>query len=181
MKIFIAGARKVNTLNDTIKEKLDSICQNKHSVLIGDCYGVDAAVQNFFAQRLYRDVTVYASNGVARNNIGDWNVENIRVDSAVRGFDFYKQKDIAMAESADYGFMIWDGSSKGTLNNIINLANNGKKVLVYLSVYDKMFIVNDINTLEHLVKICPKSTMKTYRMLAPQKSEEHGLQLSLFG
>lgn len=94
---------------------------------MGDCYGVDTAVQDFFIRLSYNNVTVFASNGKARNNIGNWNVENIHVDSSVKGFDFYKQKDIAMANSADYGFVIWDGSSRGTLNNIINLINQNKK------------------------------------------------------
>lgn len=34
-----------------------------------------------------------------------------------------------MAKAADYGFMIWNGKSKGTLNNIINLVQYNKNVL----------------------------------------------------
>ena len=42
-----------------------------------------------------------------------------------------------MAEAADYGFMLWDGESKGTLNNIFNLLELGKKVVVYFSPQDR--------------------------------------------
>ena len=38
-----------------------------------------------------------------------------------------------MSEKADYGFMIWDGASPGTVNNVLNLLERGKKVVVYVS------------------------------------------------
>ena len=121
MKIFIAGARAIIQFDDNINSRLFSIFEKGYDVLVGDATGVDSSVQRFFSDKGYKNVTVFASNGKARNNIGDWHVENISADSRLRGFDFYKQKDIAMANSADYGFMIWNGESKGTLNNIINL------------------------------------------------------------
>jgi hypothetical protein len=34
---------------------------------------------------------------------------------------FYKQKDIAMANDCDCGYMVWGGKSRGTKNNIIRL------------------------------------------------------------
>lgn len=36
-----------------------------------------------------------------------------------------------MAKNADIGFMIWNGKSKGTFNNMINLLNLGKEVILY--------------------------------------------------
>jgi hypothetical protein len=39
-------------------------------------------------------------------------------------------KDLHMAREADYGFMIWDGQSSGTLSNILELLEMGNKVLV---------------------------------------------------
>jgi hypothetical protein len=38
-----------------------------------------------------------------------------------RGFDYYSVKDRAMADTAEYGLMLWDGQSKGTVNNLVNL------------------------------------------------------------
>ena len=40
---------------------------------------------------------------------------------------YYRAKDLAMVEDADCGFMIWNGESKGTLNNILNLLYMDKK------------------------------------------------------
>jgi hypothetical protein len=38
-----------------------------------------------------------------------------------------------MAEEADYGLMLWDGVSRGTLNNIRNLLHRGKPVVIFYS------------------------------------------------
>ena len=178
MKIFIAGARNIKSLDDNVKARLMSIYNNKHSVFVGDCYGVDTAVQNFFIKLNYDNVTVFANNGKARNNVGNWNVENVCVDSSVKGFDFYKQKDMAMANSADYGFMIWDGSSRGTLNNIINLVNQNKKVLVYTTIFHKMFVIGTMPQLNSLIVHCPQTTQKTYRQLVSSNNIIKDRQLS---
>jgi hypothetical protein len=38
-----------------------------------------------------------------------------------------------MAQDAQCGVMLWDGKSKGTLNNIQELLSAGKKTLVYFA------------------------------------------------
>ena len=38
-----------------------------------------------------------------------------------------------MAEAADYGLMLWDGKSKGTVNNVVNLSRDHKPVVVYVA------------------------------------------------
>ena len=38
-----------------------------------------------------------------------------------------------MAKDASCGFMIWDGRSKGTLNNVLNLIQDGKVAVLYFS------------------------------------------------
>ena len=129
MKIFIGGSKTINTLDENVKEKLQEIIKNKYDVLVGDCNGVDTAVQRFFYDNNYRNVTVYASGNTVRNNIGNFNICNIPTEKT--GFEFYRQKDIAMAKEADCGFMIWDGKSKGTLNNIFNLTSQNKPCKVY--------------------------------------------------
>jgi len=34
---------------------------------------------------------------------------------------------------ADYGLMLWDGRSRGTLTNIVHLVREGKPVVVYIA------------------------------------------------
>lgn len=154
VKIFIAGARSVHHLDAAVQQRLMTIYQKGYDVLVGDCYGVDTSVQNFYSDLGYSNVIVYASNGKARNNIGNWSVQSVAAPSHVRGFDFYKQKDIAMANEADYGFMIWDGKSRGTFNNILNLIAQDKKVLIYLTTQAKMAAVKNFDDLNHLLEQC---------------------------
>lgn len=165
MKVFIAGARAIKDLDEVVKAKLLSISNQNYDVLIGDCYGIDSAVQEFYLNQHYNNITIFASNGIVRNNIGNWRVENIKVESKIQGFDFYKQKDIAMADVADCGFMIWDGKSRGTLNNIINLAKQNKTVLIYMKPISKMIVIRDIETLTTFISICPIATQSMYNKL----------------
>lgn len=163
MKVFIAGARAITDLNDDIKARLLSISDKNCDVLIGDCSGVDTAVQRFYLSRKYQNVTVYASNGVARNNLGNWHINGIPVKSGVKGFDFYRQKDIAMANDADAGFMIWDRKSKGTLSNIIELVKQDKQVLIYLYGISKLVLVKDFDGLCDLIDKCDPAAQTLFR------------------
>lgn len=131
MKVFVGGAKAITTLPDPVIARLQTICERQYDILVGDCYGVDAAVQKFFANLGYNRVVVYASNGKARNNLGSWPVQCVPVAQGLTGFDFYRQKDIAMAEAADCGLMVWDGKSAGTRQNIRTLLELGKIVLVF--------------------------------------------------
>lgn len=162
MKIFIAGARSVKDLSPIVQQRMMTIYQKGYDVLVGDCYGVDTSVQKFYSDLGYSNVVVFASNGKARNNIGHWNIRNVTVPSYIRGFDFYKQKDMAMANEADYGFMIWDGASRGTLNNVINLVSQDKKVLIYLTPQEKMVVIKSFDELSALVTHCSPATQTLY-------------------
>lgn len=38
-----------------------------------------------------------------------------------------------MVDAAEYGLMLWDGKSKGTVNNVVNLSRDRKPVVVYVA------------------------------------------------
>ena len=132
MKVFVGGSKAINTLDDTAKKILLSLYEKHYDILIGDCYGVDTAVQGYFANFKYSQIKIYASGNNVRNNLGGWSVCNVPVNDGVKGFEFYRQKDIEIANDADYGFMIWDKKSKGTFNNILDLIIWNKKVVLYI-------------------------------------------------
>ena len=176
MNVFIAGARSIKNIDSAVQNRLMSIYNNNLNILIGDCYGVDTSVQNFFYKLNYSKVTVYASNGKVRNNIGQWKIKSINVPSYVKGFDFYKQKDIEMAKNADYGLMIWDGKSRGTLNNMINLTTQNKKTVVYISHNENPYIIDGYDALKKLIKLCSVETQNIYTALInSQKYEDYKL------
>lgn len=170
MKIFIAGARSITTVDSYVINKLHSICDKHFDVLVGDCYGVDTAIQSFFADCSYTKVTVYASNGKARNNVGSWHTKDIQVAATVRGFEFFRQKDIAMANDADIGFMIWDGESRGTLHNIITLAEQKKTVLVYVPKHQTSIAIRSLDETEKLMPMCEETAKREYRKLIKSKA-----------
>src|SRR5713226_6461922 len=126
--VFIGGSRAVSRLNATIWQRLDDLIQRGCVIFIGDANGADKVVQQHFADRDYHNVTVFCM-GTCRNNVGNWEVRKVESDSSRRDFVYYATKDIAMAREAKCGVMLWDGRSKGTLNNIFNLIGANKKVL----------------------------------------------------
>ena len=143
MKVFIAGAKSIKSLDEYTIKKLTSICEKQYDILVGDCDGVDALVQQFLAEIHYNRVNVYASNGKARNNIGGWDIKHVAVPSYIRGFAYYQQKDIAMANETDLGFMIWDGKSRGTKANIEKLASLGKYNVIHVTDAPKSYVVRN--------------------------------------
>lgn len=153
MNVFIAGPRALKTLHKSVKERLSNILENNFTIFVGDANGIDKQIQQFCFDNNYKFVKVFASNGKARNNIGEWEVENVIVSSKLKGFDFYAAKDLEMARAADYGFMIWNGKSKGTLNNMVNLVKLNKKSLVYLTTTKKFYVINNNNDIEDLKKV----------------------------
>jgi hypothetical protein len=138
MKIFISGSMGINKLDDIVIKKLHSIINNKYIVLIGDAYGADVTVQKYFFDNQYSDLIVYYTGEKIRNNFGNWKTKQVTNSDNLKGRDFYTLKDIEMAKDADFGFMIWDGTSKGTKSNIKNMLERNKKFYVYVNknLYD---------------------------------------------
>ena len=162
MKVFIAGPRAISKFNNKVEERLFNIYSRQITVVVGDADGIDKAVQQYFYDLKYQNVSVYASQGKARFNIGNWKVENVEVAKKLRGFDFYSAKDVKMAEEADYGFMLWNGKSKGTLNNIINLIKRNKKTLVYFIPENDFYVISKINDFENILNKCSSETQLLY-------------------
>ena len=68
MKVFIAGPRAVTELDANVIKQLDQIYSNNYTVVVGDADGIDSSVQRYFYSKGYQNVSVFASNGKARNN-----------------------------------------------------------------------------------------------------------------
>ena len=133
-KVFIAGSRKLSRLNPEVRERIDKIVDKGFTVIIGDANGADKAVQHYLHLKHYANVIVFCMEGVCRNNVGSWPTRAIRAaNSDRRDFTYYSTKDRAMAAEADYGLMLWDGQSRGTLTNVVHLVRQGKAVVVYIA------------------------------------------------
>lgn len=139
--VFVAGSRAVSKLNAQVKTRLDNIVKENFRVLVGDASGADKAVQRYLAERRYQHVVVYCMD-VCRNNIGNWPTQKHTAETRMRlDRQYFGIKDLSMARDASCGFMIWDGISKGTLTNVVNLLKTHKKVLLYSAPKKDFFTV----------------------------------------
>lgn len=150
--VFLSGSRRLGRLNDKIRERLDNILAKHLRVVVGDANGADKAFQSYLAERVYRNVTVFCSEGRCRNNLGNWGVESVSVPPGKAGRDFYTIKDIAMADSADCGLVLWDGESIGTINNILELLERDKLAVVYFSPEQQFTTLKSADDLRRLLQ-----------------------------
>jgi len=138
-KVFIAGSRRLSKLSRDVKRRVDNIMDKGLTVIIGDANGVDKTVQKYLSAKHYSNVIVFCMEGGCRNNIGMWPTRTIAAaDPGRKDFAYFATKDRALAEEADYGLMLWDGQSRGTLTSIVDLVRKEKLVVVYIST-DKTF------------------------------------------
>jgi len=150
--VFVAGSRALSKLNAQVKERLDNILKKQLTVLVGDANGADKAVQRYLADREYRRVIVYCME-ICRNNVGEWPTRSHSADPGVkRDRHYYGIKDRAMAKDASCGFMLWDGISKGTLTNVINLLGHDKKVLLFSAPKKQFFTLRTPGDLDHTLR-----------------------------
>jgi hypothetical protein len=157
--VFVSGSRKISHLNNEIRHRLQNIVEQEFNVIVGDANGADKALQKYLSEIHYENVVVFCSGNSCRNNIGNWNIERVSVDSKLSGRDFYTQKDIVMAAEADYGFVLWDGKSPGSFNNIMELLKGKKRALVYFSPNKEFYTVSDLRDAQMLLDKCDRDSL----------------------
>jgi hypothetical protein len=131
--VFLSGSRKIGRISEEVRRRLDNMVENQLAIVAGDANGADKAMQSYLAELKYIDVTVYFVGDAPRNNVGQWPAQHVVGDDRLSGRDFYAQKDKAMSQIADCGFVLWDGKSSGSVQNMFWLLGQGKKVVVYFA------------------------------------------------
>lgn len=134
--VFVGGSRHVSSLSTDVKDRLNNAIKNGHKIIVGDANGADKAVQKHLLESSYNNVTVFCSGDSYRNNLGHWNTQHVNPPKNVKGFQFYAAKDREMAREANFGLMIWDGKSAGTVLNVLRLVKAGK-VAVLINVAER--------------------------------------------
>jgi probable addiction module antidote protein len=134
--VFLGGSRHVSRLSTEVKERLNNVIEHGHRVLVGDANGADKAVQKHLSEAGYDKVTVFCSGDQPRNNVGHWPIYRVTPPKSATGFQFYAAKDREMAREADFGLMIWDSKSAGTVLNVLRLVRAGK-IAVLINVSNK--------------------------------------------
>jgi probable addiction module antidote protein len=134
--VFIGGSRHISRLPSEVKRRLDNVIASGHEVIVGDANGADKAVQKHFKDSRYDRVIVFCSGDRPRNNLGSWQTHHVEPPKSAKGFHFFAAKDREMARKADFGLMIWDGKSSGTVLNVLRLVRAGK-ISVLFNVPEK--------------------------------------------
>ena len=147
-KVFIAGSRQTTRLPAEVKLRVDTMIDKGFHILVGDANGADKAVQTYLAEKAYPHVFVHCMERHCRNNVGHWPTHEVAAPKGARCFDFYSAKDRVMADAAEYGLMLWDGKSKGTINNVVNLSREGKPVVVYIAPKKQFITVKAFDDLK---------------------------------
>jgi hypothetical protein len=159
-KIFISGSMSIENLDKNVTERLSNVIESNYQILIGDADGVDTAIQKHLYSKHTDNVVIYCVGENPRNNFGNWIVERIStsVKSGTRAF--FTAKDLKMAEECDYGFMIWDTKSTGTLSNVVELLKRGKYSLVYINKMKTFKTVKNVTDFDELLKSMSQASLK---------------------
>ncbi len=159
-KVVFGGSRTLGKLNKAIRQHADNLMAKMCLVLVGDANGADRAMQEYLAKKTYPHVLVFCAGNTCRNNIGRWKTRFVPSNRAHRDFRHYVIRDTEMIKEADYGFMVWDGKSKGTLNNIVSLVQIDKPVLVYLSPKKTFLTLKSNRDIVDLLSLCDRKAME---------------------
>jgi len=180
-KIFISGSMRIKKLDSKVKDRIDNIINSDFSILLGDADGVDTSIQKLLNSKEYTKVTIFCSGNKVRNNIGGWNVERISTEHRENTRDFFTAKDIQMAKKCDYGFMVWDSKSTGTLSNVYELLSRGKKSLVFVNKLKTFIKIGKVADFEDLVSVMSKSAYeKADKKIQLKKKIQDLKQLKMF-
>lgn len=133
--VFVSGKVKFDEpLPETMRKELDLVIESGARVVIGDAPGADTRCQDYLSKRGYKNVEVYTTDPVARNNVGNWKEVKIKSNPHTEERVVRAQKDIAMSMRATKAIAISssdDRPGSATAMNIARMLGAGKDVQFY--------------------------------------------------
>lgn len=172
-KVFISGSMRIKRLDKNVLTRINNILEKNYGVIVGDADGVDSSVQKYLKQKGVKSVLVYCTGNRPRNNLGNWETKNVPTTTKPGTRAYYTAKDLEMAMDCDYGLMVWDSKSTGTLSNAIELLGSHKKSLVYVNKAKEFLTVSDVNDMRRLLQyMSPSSLNKAEEKLRITKKIE---------
>jgi predicted XRE-type DNA-binding protein len=149
--VFIAGSISINHLHATVEERINNIVSSGFHIVVGDADGADTSIQECLAKVQARKVTVYCTGNAPRNNVASWPIHKVTSKAKSGSRAYYTAKDLEMARRSDYGLMVWDGKSTGTLSNVIELLREKKKSVIFINQRTCFVTVSDGASLDQLL------------------------------
>lgn len=181
--IFISGSMRIKNINKLVIDRIENIIREEFTILVGDADGVDASIQQILAKKSYRNVKVYCTGNYPRNNIGKWELITVKTGHKPKSRLYFTAKDIEMAKHCDYGLMVWDSKSTGTLSNVYELFKSNKTSIVFVNKLRKFFNVSNFEDFEYLVSIMSDTALEKANNKIKLKEKlisNKNKQLSLF-
>ena len=122
-RVFLGGSKSITELTDDEKAVIDEYIAKDYQILVGDCRGADTEIQKHLVERGYTNVKVYATDGEARNNVGNFKViacpSMLTPEARARkDYFYYRIKDWRMLTLCDDILMFWDSGSKASRENL---------------------------------------------------------------
>ncbi len=149
--VFIAGSINIKHLDNKVKERIDNIINSNYQIIVGDAKGADLSIQTYLDENKSQNTIVYCTGHQPRHNVGNWPVCNVDSNAPKGSREFFTAKDLEMAKAADYGLMVWDTKSTGTLSNAIELLKQKKKSVVFINKNKEFKTIIDVSSLEALI------------------------------
>lgn len=103
--VFIAGSINIKNLDPKVKERINNIVASDFEVVVGDAGGADTSIQEYLLSLERSRTTVFCSGSTLRNNLGQWPARTVDSKHSKGSRAFFTEKDVVMAEAADYGLM----------------------------------------------------------------------------
>ncbi len=151
VKVFVSGSIGIKNLDDQVKARISNIVDSGYKIIVGDANGVDSSIQEYLTSTDSSSVSVYCSGTNPRNNLGGWPTQQVHTEASPGTRAFFTAKDKKMAQDCDYGLMVWDAKSTGTLSNALELVGNNKTALVYVNKAKEFLKIKEVADLENLV------------------------------
>jgi len=170
MKLVLGGSRKLARIPENLVELLKDFNLENNQFLIGDAPGSDTALQQVLVRIGAKSVTVYSSAGYIRNNLGNWPSEHINSGLESKSNAVHAFKDRHMTKVADWGLMLWDCESAGTLSNVIDLVESGKFCKVWVAQDSELYTFENEISLNQWLLQYPEVTKEALKRLKTSRN-----------
>lgn len=182
--VFIAGSIKIKKLDPDFVRRIENIVDSDHNIIIGDANGADTSVQKEVFQQNAKNVLIYCTGDKPRNNFGDWGVKTIMSKEPKGTRAYFTAKDREMASDADFGLMLWDSASTGTLTNVFELIKQEKMCVVFVNKLKRFINVKSAQDIPALISVmsegarsAAESKINLSRLLFQLNNQQIGMDL----
>lgn len=151
--VFIAGSISISRLHEKVRSRIAKVVASSFEIVVGDADGADTSIQECLRDLGANKVTVFCTGEHPRNNVNQWPVRHVVSKARAGSRGFYTAKDVEMARTSDYGLMIWDSKSTGTLSNVLELLGSGKKSVIFVNKTTDFVTVGDAVDLDQLLSL----------------------------